>query len=51
MQHKKLPVEKYHQIFCISFLSQVICDFQRLNPKGIWYYKMRGPGNFVQGAT
>ena len=31
MQHKKLPVEKYHQIFSISFLSQVIWDFLIFN--------------------
>ena len=31
MQHKKLPVEKYHQIFSISFLSQVIWYFQYFN--------------------
>ena len=31
MQHKKLPVEKYIQIFSISFLSQVIWDFQCFN--------------------
>ena len=28
MQHKKLPVEKYIQIFSISFLSQVIWHIQ-----------------------
>ena len=28
MQHKKLPVEKYIQIFSISFLFQIIYNFQ-----------------------